>query len=77
MKTIFNLIAAITFATLSTASLAGTTCKTDWQGRLVCTDDSGYSTTQRKDFMGNTRIEDNRGNSVTCRNTWNNQVRCD
>ena len=59
----------IGFTAISTAN-AGQTCRTDILGNLVCTgtgNDWGYSSTTRRDILGNDVTTDNRGNSQTCR----------
>ena len=69
------LLTSFFFISISSA-YAGSICKKDWQGNLVCNYDNGYTTTTKKDWQGNDVTTDNRGNSQTCKTDWQGNYVC-
>jgi hypothetical protein len=65
--------------TVDTAN-AGQSCSKDFFGNINCVgtgQDRGYrSTIGKRDFFGNTRIQDNRGNSQTCSKDFFGNINC-
>ena len=52
-------------------SEAGTTCKTDWLGNYVCTDNSGNRSSTKRDWLGNDVTSFNNGQkSMSCKTDW-------
>ena len=69
------LLSSFVFLSISSA-YAGSSCKTDWQGRYVCNHDNGYTTTTKRDWQGRDVTNDNRGNTQTCKTDWQGRYVC-
>ena len=52
-------------------SEAQVTCKTDWLGNYVCTDNSGNRSSTKRDWLGNDVTTFNNGKkSMSCKTDW-------
>ena len=52
-------------------SVAQVTCKTDWLGNYVCTDNSGNRSSTKRDWLGNDVTTFNNGQkSMSCKTDW-------
>lgn len=86
-----KLYACVCFLSLCSSAFAGTECKKDWNGVLVCTETgipshgtkpySGgyqqpYRSETKKDWNGYDVTTDNRGNRVECKKDWNGNYVC-
>ena len=87
MKLIFIALVAAIF---TSQCFAGTDCKTDWRGVLVCVETNNsnfggnsyngyqepYKTETKKDWRGYDVTTDNRGNKVECKTDWRGHYVC-
>ncbi|MDB4234165.1 hypothetical protein N9852_03030 [Alphaproteobacteria bacterium] len=52
---------------------SGQSCNYDYFGNYVCTgtgSDYGYRSETKKDYFGNDKFSDNRGNNMTCKTDY-------